>query len=126
MRKESVREQVYQILTYVQKKTADIWKKNILANLELENWKFLSVEELLVVLKKEFERGDNKQAKIAEFKQLKQDSYTINKFVQIFRKVARESKYKKRTLVEKFEREINSTIRCKCIKIKQSLLNIDK
>jgi len=31
---------------------ADVWKENILADLELGDWKFLLAEELLIALKK--------------------------------------------------------------------------
>jgi len=37
----------------------------------------------------------------------------IEKFVQEFREVARENKYKKRLLVEEFKREINRIIQKK-------------
>jgi len=50
-----------------------MWKENILVDLELENWKFVLVRELLVVLKREFERKVNKLTKVMELKQLKQD-----------------------------------------------------
>lgn len=50
-----------------------MWKENILVDLELENWKFVLVRELLVALKREFERKVNKLTKVMELKQLKQD-----------------------------------------------------
>ena len=46
-------------------------------------------------LRKEFERGDKKAVKVAELKKLEQGSKIIKKFVQKFRRAARESKYKK-------------------------------
>jgi len=66
MRKELIKEQLYWILIYVQKRTADIWKGNVLTDLKLEDWKFLSAEELqlLIVLKKKFGGGNNKSTKI--------------------------------------------------------------
>ena len=42
---------------------------------------------------------------------MEQESRTMKEFVQEFRKIARESGYKKRSLVEEFKREINRVIR---------------
>ena len=70
IRKEMVKEQVNWIwtyVTYVQRELANMWKENILVDLELEDWKFLLIE-LLVILKREFGRIDNKSAKVAELK----------------------------------------------------------
>ena len=58
---------------YIQEGLTDMWKENILVDLELENWKFVLVRELLVALKREFERKVNKLTKVMELKQLKQD-----------------------------------------------------
>ena len=50
----------------------DIWKKNILADLDLGDWTFLLVGDLLVVFKREFGKGDDNLAKVAELKEVKQ------------------------------------------------------
>ena len=47
----------------------------------------------------------------------------MDKFVQMF---SRGSKYKKRTLVKEFKREINSNIRYKLMEIKQPSLDIEE
>jgi len=75
-------------LTYIQRGLTDIWKKNILENLESENLKFLSVEDFLVELKRKFGEGYNKSAKVAELKKLEQESRMMEKFISEFRKVA--------------------------------------
>ena len=46
---------------------------------------------------------------------MEQDFWTINKFVQMFRQVARWNEYIGQALVEEFKREINSSIRYKLI-----------
>ena len=56
--------------------------------------------------------------KVVELKKIKQRSRTMEKFVQELRRVARGSKYKERSLVEKFKREINRVIRRKFIEVK--------
>jgi len=43
-------------------------------------------------------------------RRLEQEGKTIEEFVQKFRRVARESRYKRRSLVEEFKRGINATI----------------
>ena len=59
-----------------------------------------------------------------ELKQLEQGSWTMNKFVQIFRRVVKRSRYKKRALVEEFEKGISSNIRYKLIEVEWSSLDI--
>ena len=79
---------------------------------------FISVEELLITLKKKFGKGDNKPTKVTELKQLEQNTHTINEFIQIFRRAARKSKYEGRVLVKELKIGINSTIRHKLIEVK--------
>ena len=88
-----------------------------MADLESVNWEFLSIGELLTTLKKEFEKRNNKLVKVVEFRQLEQGSQTIDKFVQIFKRITKKSKYKRRMLVKEFKREINNNIRYRLIKI---------
>jgi len=66
--------------------------------------------EFLADIKKEFDRGDEKTVKVAELKRLEQRRKTIKKFMQEFRRVARDSEYKGKFLVEEFKREINGII----------------
>jgi len=67
----------------------------------------------LADLKKEFNRRDKKTMKVVKLKKIEQESKTIEEFVEKFRKVARESKYERKLLVEKFKREMNEVIRQK-------------
>ena len=48
----------------MQGRLANIWKENILKNLELEDQKFVSARELLIALKREFGKRDDKLAKV--------------------------------------------------------------
>ena len=89
---------------YVQRELADIWEKNILENLKTEKLEFKLGKEFLVEFKKKLGK-DDKLENIAELKQTEQDSQTINRFVQIFKHIARYMKVR----VEKFKKEINST-----------------
>ena len=71
---------------------------------------YKNIEEFLVDIRKEF-GGRNKQSiKVAELRRLEQEGKTIEEFVHKFRRVVRESRYKRRSLVEEFKRGINATI----------------
>jgi len=56
--------------------------------------------------------------KVAELKKVKQENKTIKNFMQEFRRAARGSRYKERTLIEEFKREMNGVIRRKLIEVK--------
>jgi len=48
----------------------NIWKKNILEDLETEELEFPSVGDFLAELKKEFSGGNDKSAKVVELKKV--------------------------------------------------------
>ena len=60
---------------------ANIWKENILENLEIGELEYVIVEEFLTDLKKEFDRENNKIIKVAELKKVEQNNKTMKKFV---------------------------------------------
>ena len=70
---------------------------------------YKTVRKFLADIKREFGRGNEESVKVTELKRLEQRSRMIEEFVQEFKKVARESGYKKRLLVE-FKRGISATI----------------
>ena len=51
-------------------------------------------------LKKELSREDNKTMKVAKLKKVKQESRTMEQFIQEFKRTTRGSGYKKKLLVE--------------------------
>lgn len=73
--------QVQWILSYVQGKLVDMWKKNIIEVLESRSLSYTIIEKFLSDLKKEFRDGDNETMKMAELKKVKQGSKTIEEFV---------------------------------------------
>ena len=79
-------------------------------DLEGELLEYKTAGEFLADIKKEFDRGDDKTVKVAELKRSEQRKKTIKEFIQEFRRVARDSRYKGRSLVEEFKREINGII----------------
>jgi len=54
LRGESVERQVQWILSYIQGGSADVWKENVMEELESGEIKYESAEEFLTSLKKEF------------------------------------------------------------------------
>jgi len=56
------------VLFFVQKESANIWKKNILEDLEEEVIEYELVGEFLMAIKKEFGSEDKESVKVAERK----------------------------------------------------------
>ena len=88
----------------------DIWKENIIKDLEKGLLNYEVVGEFLADLKEEFSGEDDEILKVAELKKIKQKSKMIEEFVQEFRKTTRESRYKGQLLIEEFKRGMNRTI----------------
>jgi len=70
IREATVEEQVFWILSHVQGGSADIWKENVIEELEAGEMEYETVEELLTVLKKEFGGGKEEAVKAAELRKL--------------------------------------------------------
>ena len=70
LRKASVEEQINWILSYVQGRSVNIWKENVIEKLETGEIEFESAEELLAEIKKEFGRGDEELVKVVELKKI--------------------------------------------------------
>jgi len=54
----------------MQKELADVWKENLLEDLELEKVEFGLVGEFLLELKKKFGKGDEKSVKVVKLKRI--------------------------------------------------------
>lgn len=103
MRDNSVKEQIQRILSSMQRELVDVWKENILEDLEAENLEYKTAKEFLADLKKEFGEEDKEAVKVVELKRLEQEKKKIKDFVQEFRRIARESKYEGKSLMEEFK-----------------------
>ena len=113
MSEETVEEQVQWILLYVQGGAADVWKENVMKKLEAGEIEYETVEEFLISLKKEFDGGEEESVKAAELRKLKQEGKTMEELIQVFKRVARGSRYEERPLVEELKRGMNGAIRRK-------------
>jgi len=65
----------------MQGELANIWKENVLEDLEEKVIEYELVGEFLVALKKEFGGGDKEVVKVAELKKLEQGKKMMEEFV---------------------------------------------
>ena len=100
MREATVEEQVQWVLSYVQGGSVDMWKENVMEELEVGEIEYETVEEFLISLKKEFGGGEEELVKAAELRKLEQGGKTMEEFVQEFKRAARRSGYEGRLLIE--------------------------
>ena len=66
IREAAVEEQIQQILSYVQGGPADIWKENVLEDLEAGKMEYELAGKFLVEIKKEFGGGDEESLKVED------------------------------------------------------------
>ena len=119
-------EQIQWVLTYVQGGSADVWKENMMDELESREMEYETVEDFLTSLRKKFSRGEEKSVKTAELRKLEQGGKTMEEFVQEFKRAARESGYEGRPLIEEFKREMNRGIRRKLMKAENPPASIEQ
>ena len=93
MRGTSVEEQVQWVLLYVQGGSANVWKKNIMEELESGEMEYETAEEFFTNLRREFGGGEEELVKVAELRKLEQGGKTMEEFVQEFKRAARGSGY---------------------------------
>lgn len=104
----------------------DMWKENVMEDLESRSLSYVTVGKFLSDLKEEFSREENKTMKVAELKKIEQGGKTMKGFVQEFRRATRGSEYKERLLIKEFKREMNGIIRRKLTEIEQSSRSIEQ
>ena len=126
MREVPLEEQIQWILSYVQREAADVWKEKVLEELEAEKLEFETVGEFLAEIRREFGRGEEESVKAVELRKLKQGGRTMEEFIQEFKRVAKESGYGGRLLVEEFKRGMNVVIRRKLIEAKNQPSSIEQ
>ena len=77
LRGNMVEEQVQWVLTYVQGESADVWKKNVMDELESGEIEYETVEEFLTCLKKKFGGGEKESVKAVELRKMEQGGKTM-------------------------------------------------
>ena len=126
LRGNTVEEQIQWVLIYVQGGLADVWKENIMEELETGEVEYESVEEFFTILRKEFGGGEEESVKVAELRRMEQGGKTMEEYVQEFKRVARGSSYKGRPLIEEFKRGINGGIRRKLMEAENPPTSIEQ
>jgi len=126
LRGESVEGQVQWILSYVQGGSADVWKENVMEELESGQMEYEIAEEFLMTLKKEFSGGEEESVKAAELRKMEQGGRTMEEFIQEFKRAARGSGYEGRPLMEEFKRGMNGRIRRKLMEVENPLTSIEQ
>ena len=125
MREATVEEQVFWVLSHMQGGSADVWKENVLEELESGEREYETAEEFLTTLKKEFGGGEEESVKVAELRKLEQGGKRMEEFVQEFKRAARGSRYEGRPLVEEFKRGMNGGIRRKLMEVENPPTSIE-
>ena len=61
--------------------STDVWKENVMEELESGKVEYESAEEFLISLKKEFSGGEKESTKAAELRKLEQEGKAMEEFV---------------------------------------------
>ena len=77
LRGNTVEEQIQWILTYVQGGSANVWKENMMEELESGEIEYETVEDFLTSLRKKFGGGEEESVKVAELRKLEQGGKTM-------------------------------------------------
>jgi len=126
MKGNTVEEQVQWVLSYVQGGLADVWKENVMEEIEAGKIKYESVEEFLTSLRKEFSGGEEESVKAAELRKMEQGRKTMEEYVQEFKRTVRGSGYEGRPLIEEFKRGMNGGIWRKLMEAKNPPTSIEQ
>ena len=103
-----------------------MWKENVMEELESGEMEYETVEEFFTNLRKEFGGGEEESVKAAELRRMEQGGKTMEEYVQEFKRVARESGYEGRPLVEEFKRGMNRGIRRKLMEAENPPTSIEQ
>jgi len=126
MRGTLVEEQVQWVLSYVQGGSADVWKENVIEELESGEIEYETAEEFFTNLRKEFGGGEEESIKVAELRRMEQGEKTMEEYVQEFKRTVRGSGYEGRLLVEEFKRGMNGGIRRKLMEAENPPTSIEQ
>ena len=100
---EAAATQVAWVLSYVQRGIAEAWKDNLLDELAKGELEVESVEQLFTKIRNDFGETLEEERKIEQLRTIEQGGRTCDKYMQEFKKVARESGYEGRSLIEEFK-----------------------
>ena len=76
-------------------------------------------EQLFTKIRDDFGKILEEEKKIEQLRTIEQERRTCDKYMQEFKKVARESSYKRRPLIKEFKRGLNRSIRRKLAEVEE-------
>jgi len=126
LRRTTVEEQVQWVLSYVQGGSADVWKENVMEELESGEIEYEIAEEFFTSLRKEFGGGEEELVKAVELRRMEQGGKTIEEYVQEFKRTVRGSGYEGRPLIKEFKRGMNGGIRRKLMEVENPPTSIEQ
>jgi len=97
----------------------EVWKNNLLDELAKGELEIETTEGLFTKIRNKFRKTLEEERKIEQLWTIEQGERTCDKYVQEFKKVARESNYEGRSLIEEFKRGLNGAIRRKLAKAEE-------
>ena len=93
------------VLSYIQGGVVEVWKNNLLDELSKGGSEIETVEELFKKMRNKFEEMGGKERKVEQLRTIEQGGRTCDKYVQKFKKIAKESRYERQPLIEEFKME---------------------
>ena len=121
---ESELTKIAQVLSYIQGGIAKAWKDNLLDELLKEKLEVEIVEKLFSKIRNEFREIAEEERKIEQLRTIEQRGRKCNEYIQEFKKITRESRYERQSLIEEFKRGLSGKIRRKLVKAKSPLCTI--
>ena len=109
------------VLSYMQEGVIETWKDNLLDELSkgeseietVEKFRDKTVEKLVKKMRNKFGEIAEEKRKVEQLRTIEQGGRMCDKYIQEFKKIARESKYKRQPLIEEFKRGLSGGIRRK-------------
>ena len=114
------------VLFYIQGGVVEMQKNNLLDELSKGGSEIEIVEELFKKMRNKFGEMGEKERKVEQLRTIEQEGRTYDKYVQKFKKIARESRYEKQPLIEEFKRGLNREIKRKLAEAKSSPSSIEE
>jgi len=105
------KEKISWVLSYVQGGVAEVWKDNVLDEIEKGTSEVTTMKELFEKIMEEFGEFNKESRKADKLRLLVQGPRTCDEYVQEFKRASRESGYEGRALIDEFKRGLNRTIR---------------
>ena len=121
MTEEAATTQVAWVLSYIQEGIAEAWKDNLLDKLAKEELEVELAKQLFTKIRDDFGETLEEERKIEQLRMIKQGGRTYDKYMQEFKKIARRSGYKRRSLIEEFKKGLNGNIRRKLVEAEEPL-----